>query len=377
MTTTTNAKANKPLQLSKHLGNMQKQAKQVRDVLEKLDQKVVNRELPTAQGISLLEVKFQTLLEYISDLSFISLLKLNGKPIENHPVVKRLIENRVVLEKIKPLEQRLRYQIDKLLRLASLDDEPKAETKSSHSSKGEVDPLAFKPNPGLLLTRDDDDSDNEQDGDISKIKKSKNSDLESDISEDEDPTKGGVYKAPKMVPVPYEEDATLKVRRERAEQRIMEKAARSRLVQDLMSEYDHRPEVSAVSGNGSGVGTRDAMGEKEATERLRYEEDNFTRLGVNRKQKRRLKEGFKRLDDEFSNLNDFVGLSGLNKVDQDMKNARKSLLKQRKPGNSKRGHEGDGNGRDDDGDMSFTQHKVKRMRQGKFQNLKRWKSKSK
>lgn len=41
-----------------------------------------------------------------------------GKPIENDPAIDRLIEIRTVLEKIRPIDYKLRYQIDKLVKTA-------------------------------------------------------------------------------------------------------------------------------------------------------------------------------------------------------------------------------------------------------------------
>jgi U3 small nucleolar ribonucleoprotein protein LCP5 len=50
-------------------------------------------------------------------------MKLNGQSIQNHPVVEHLIELRIVLEKLKPLEQKLKYQIDKLIRATIINDD--------------------------------------------------------------------------------------------------------------------------------------------------------------------------------------------------------------------------------------------------------------
>ncbi|KAF8450999.1 hypothetical protein L210DRAFT_3521975 [Boletus edulis BED1] len=58
-------------------------------------------------------------------------------------LVDSMIEGRVVLEKIKVLENRIKYQIDKLVRIA--DDAPKNVTD---------DPLAFRPNPQNLVDND-------------------------------------------------------------------------------------------------------------------------------------------------------------------------------------------------------------------------------
>lgn len=41
-----------------------------------------------------------------------------GKQIERDPSIDRLIEIRTVLEKIRPIDYKLRYQIDKLVKTA-------------------------------------------------------------------------------------------------------------------------------------------------------------------------------------------------------------------------------------------------------------------
>lgn len=41
-----------------------------------------------------------------------------GKTIERDPSIDRLIEIRTVLEKIRPIDYKLRYQIDKLVKTA-------------------------------------------------------------------------------------------------------------------------------------------------------------------------------------------------------------------------------------------------------------------
>ena len=46
-------------------------------------------------------------------------MKADGRSINRHPVVKHLVELRVYMEKMNPLEDKLKYQIDKLLRIAT------------------------------------------------------------------------------------------------------------------------------------------------------------------------------------------------------------------------------------------------------------------
>jgi len=43
-----------------------------------------------------------------------------GEQIKGHPVIDQLVKIRVYLEKIKPIEKKLKYQIDKLLKTAAI-----------------------------------------------------------------------------------------------------------------------------------------------------------------------------------------------------------------------------------------------------------------
>ncbi|MCJ1335464.1 hypothetical protein MMC09_000734 [Bachmanniomyces sp. S44760] len=155
------------------------------------------------QGISLLDTKNELLLSYLQNLVFLIILKLrNGyeptnaespgskestKDDEQDKAVKKLVELRVYLEKgVRPLESRLKYQIDKILRAA--DDVAQANAQKAnglassklvangskvqgpdsdtdndsdgttsndedagHHAPPEIDDLAYRPNPSSLL----------------------------------------------------------------------------------------------------------------------------------------------------------------------------------------------------------------------------------
>ncbi|KAI8321698.1 hypothetical protein GQ54DRAFT_297810 [Martensiomyces pterosporus] len=356
------------------LETLRTQADQVRELVDKLRQRVDEGELATGSGISFLEVKHHTMLTYITNLVYFTMLKLHGKQIESHTVISRLVEDRTVLEKMKPLEQRLKYQIDKLLRGAvvasengaakqqskpkmATTDDPEAMAVADDSAKlaaamlsedALADPSAFKPNPGNLAA------------DVRE--------------EDELAIESGVYRAPKQVPVHYEEEGNLKAKRERAEQRMMERAARSRLVRDLMTEYDDRPETHTATGNAS-VGIRNSSLEHMAEDKKRYEEDNFTRLTVSKKDRRGLRSAFTDLDDEFTHLNDFAGLSSLQKTDEasGSKAAILDRLKRKRDNESmadrdRRRRRGGG---DSDEEAGFSTKTMRKGKKGKFQNVKR------
>ena len=71
--------------------------------------------LVTREGLSFLEVKNFLLLQYCMNLLFYLLLKTEGKAVHQHPVNSRLLEIRLFLDKIRPLDKKLHYQVEKLL----------------------------------------------------------------------------------------------------------------------------------------------------------------------------------------------------------------------------------------------------------------------
>ena len=72
----------------------------------------------TKEGISYLDTKHLLMLSYCINIAFYLLLKAEGKPVKDHPVVLRLVEIRTYIEKLRPIDKKLKYQIDKLLKMA-------------------------------------------------------------------------------------------------------------------------------------------------------------------------------------------------------------------------------------------------------------------
>lgn len=54
-------------------------------------------ELATAEGVSYLEAKHLLLLHYCTAIVFYLLLKAEGRPVQSHPVINRLVEARAYL----------------------------------------------------------------------------------------------------------------------------------------------------------------------------------------------------------------------------------------------------------------------------------------
>jgi U3 small nucleolar RNA-associated protein 3 len=127
-------------------------------------------DLATAEGVSYLDAKHLLMLSYCVNIVFYLLLKAEGRPVRDHPVVLRLVEIRTYLEKLRPVDRKLRYQIDKLVKMA---DRPSEERAAE-----EEDPLAFRPNPDALVSKVDEDA--------------------------EEGGAGGAYRPPKMLPTAME-----------------------------------------------------------------------------------------------------------------------------------------------------------------------------
>lgn len=240
----------------------------------------------TANGISLLQVRCHSLLSYLIHLVFLVLRKINGKTI-NHPVVEQLCELRVILEKTKPLELKLSYQISKLLQFASQTITP------ANFTAVDQDALLFKPNPSNF------------------------------VIEETDETESNVYKPPRLVPVPYSD--------KRISQKTKDSALSSRLMRDISSEFSMAPETI----NSSGHEARTSKDDDAWNDRIAFEEENFVRMNFTRKDKSLIKRLEKTgLTNELRDLNmDFGEIEGLHRiVEQEGAELKKKRRKERSEG---------------------------------------------
>ncbi|TPX46210.1 hypothetical protein SeLEV6574_g03342 [Synchytrium endobioticum] len=288
---------------AKLLAGLQEKAREVMGRTKLLAERLT--ELPTSEGVSLLQVKVHSYLSYLSHLVLYMLLKANGAKIEGHATIDSLIELRTVLEKIKPIELKLKYQIDKLVKAAITADEgAQSIGNGATSSKDDndteaIDPLMYRPNPAALVDDTTDTHDNH-----------------------DPPSKDPKYKPPRVAPMPYIDTPPSTNKAYKLSQRAKEHAAKSRIIRDLRSQFDDRPEEASTEG--TGYARKDTMTEwdHEWNEREKFEEDHFVRLNLTRKDKSQRKQlqksgGMGRFQDEFENLDrDFDSLSSLNKAVQ-------------------------------------------------------------
>ncbi|XP_040510933.1 neuroguidin isoform X2 [Gallus gallus] len=171
--------------------------------------------LRTDRGVSLLGLRAAAMLHYVTDLALLLRSKSGGRSLREEPALPRLLESRVVLEKLRPLEQRMRYQLDKLLRAAAA------------GAPGANDPLSFRPDPSNLAQEEEEEEEEEEGSSAPKAG-------------------GGQsrYVPPRLVPVPYApaEDEP-QARHQRALQAARRRALSSALLRELRDELGDGPEL--------------------------------------------------------------------------------------------------------------------------------------
>ncbi|KAK1587818.1 hypothetical protein Q3G72_017121 [Acer saccharum] len=90
------------------------------DVLENkvnpLLSKVKEQEVKLEGGMCYLEVKQLLLLAYCQAITFYLLLKSEGQPVRDHPVIARLVEIKGLLDKMKELDGNLPSEVDEFLK---------------------------------------------------------------------------------------------------------------------------------------------------------------------------------------------------------------------------------------------------------------------
>ncbi|OQV13797.1 putative Neuroguidin-B [Hypsibius exemplaris] len=293
-------------------------------VVAKVRAKCSDSDINTASGISFLELKNHLLLSYLQSMTLLMLKKTSGVSIANDPATLRLVEIRTVLERMRPIEIKLKYHIDKSIKAASND--------AGKSSSSSSDPLSFRPNPDQLIAtnngdEDDDDDDADEEADEEDGGKSRKK-------------PGNLYVPPKMAAVPYNFDETPKDRAQKQADRDKKRALHSSIMQELRQEYYDEPEE---------IHDRDIFrvkSDKRAKEREAYEEKTMSRLAVSKKDKDRAKRvttmnSLKYLTD----FSDFRGMGGGGGGDDDggggsggisMTKKRKSTAGQKKGKKSKK-----------------------------------------
>ncbi|KAH0386812.1 hypothetical protein KCU92_g2317, partial [Aureobasidium melanogenum] len=260
--------------------------------------------LPPVNGITLLDAKNELFLSYLQTLALRNLAvirsakdgKTNAGDFDDQ-LVRDLVKHRVYLEKgVRPLEDRLKYQIDKVVRAAedeargavqkaavakrsaaaaasaaSDDEENSDEDDGSDSEADSDDGLAFRPNPGALT---------------------RPSEATEPTSSKREEASDGIYRPPRInattMPTP------LSPRREKGDRKPMRSNTIDEYVADELSGAPTaQPSIGSTITAG-GRRDKSARERREEAERTAYEESNLVRLPKESKKERAKKGGNKR-----------------------------------------------------------------------------------
>jgi len=277
--------------LQKLLEELQTQLKELKDFTASICTRVQEKNLPTKSGLSLLEVRRHLLLNYCSRVLFCLLRKSEGKSINGHPVIKQMVHIRLLLEKTKPIQQKLKYQIDKLL-----------QRQKGVMSDASREALSFKPRPNLLLPKDDR---------VSLTGKLPSKGAQKD---GEEPV--GVYRPPKINPTSVDQAEQNQMRRRETSDRVKRNAKRNSAISELRNDLLQRPEEASTGG---AANLRKDEEDKELDE---FEEDMFIRLQPTKESKKKI--------NKKTNVTSYAEFDDLNDLSSQIRKQQKKTAKMAK-----------------------------------------------
>jgi hypothetical protein len=202
-----------------------------------------------------IEMKVDVFLSYLVSLTYYLMLKVRGVPVRDHPMMLRLVWIRTFLEKLRPVDQRLQYQISKTLQILAGD-----------AKQVEDDPQMLRPGELLLSVKDEEEE-----------------------KEDEKPAdrrKDKPYRPPKIAQLEYTGDnVSEKKRAERDMEWKKRQLEQSDMMRSLREEFTEQPTEVGVKP----VSARAERATRLLEERQQYEEDTFQRVNTSKKEKREIR----------------------------------------------------------------------------------------
>ncbi|XP_076868447.1 neuroguidin [Brachyhypopomus gauderio] len=277
----------------------------IRDLIKRVQEKAYQ----TSKGLSFLDLRYHLLLFYLQDVTHLMCVKTNGQSLKDNSAIHRLVTIRTILEKMRPLDQKLKYQIDKLVRTAVT------------GSLAENDPLNFRPKPENLVSKlsqseesDDDDDDDGGGG-------------HKDDAEKTGTVPGRKYVPPRIAPMHYDGDMTEADRQKEQVEKLRRAALRSSVIQELRQQYSDAPDEIRDR--------QDFQTDREIREeqhRRNYEESMMVRLSVPREQraKKRRLGGMTSQLSSITHFSDITALTGGEAPGLDNPRSRKKKMMKKK-----------------------------------------------
>ncbi|KAJ5929934.1 hypothetical protein N7466_005427 [Penicillium verhagenii] len=248
---------------------------------------------PPQDGISLLDTKSEILLSYLHNLVFLIIFQLRQSSQQKSDdsekatndalrddAVKKLVELRVFLDRgVRPLEGRLKYQVDKVVKAAEdaeRTENPSKSKKATKSSKAK--------DSGDEVSSDGSEDDSDEDDmdemayrpNVAAFSKAKvDSKQQPQARAQREEPSDGIYRPPKIMPTSL---PTTERRREREDRR----PRRSNVIDEFVNaEMSSAPMAEPSIGSTILAGGRETKTKKDRqyeADRARYEETNFVRL---------------------------------------------------------------------------------------------------
>jgi U3 small nucleolar ribonucleoprotein protein LCP5 len=150
----------------------------------------------------------------------------------------------------RPLDRKMTYQVDKMLKVAASGGE------NLDAS------LQYAPNPDQLVGQDGQDDDDDQTGEGSSAK-------------------DGIYRAPRLAAVHYEEEEREDIKKAKRDERNRKRLQKSAILSELREEFSERP--TEILASGSSVLDKEIA--KDEAEKRDFEESRFVRVVTSRKDK--------------------------------------------------------------------------------------------
>ncbi|KAH9254625.1 hypothetical protein BASA81_007382 [Batrachochytrium salamandrivorans] len=208
----------------------------------------------TKEGIAYLETKTHLLLSYITNVCFYLMFRAEhgGAQAESHPVVSQLVRLRVMLDKLRPLDGKLKNEVDELVRRAAMqlhreqegedgeDGQDEDSTANHLGDNGKKKKFEFRP-------------------DLNDLNDNENGDLPGAVEEDEEDSKAA----------------------KKSHKQLLRRAQKSQFVQELLREQLGEDVPDEI------VSENKRLLSKEDEDRQRYEEANYMRLPENKKDRKR------------------------------------------------------------------------------------------
>lgn len=253
------------------LRNLSKNSQDCAQIVQKVSKSVAEGDFDHPNGLSLLTAKVDGLLAYIHNLALLCAQRLSGHSFSQDPsstYVQNLVKLRLRLEKMRPMEARLKYQVEKLLQtVAALEREAArglTAPEENDEAEEDVDMLAFRPNPESLAP-------------------AQVSQQDAGDGSGEAASGSGVYRPPKMAPMVYDPDAHVSRKLRNKERQPSRNTA---LLADLSAGLSTNPYETSVGGVGGdlAIGTAGSARARALRRMQEFEEDNYKRLSLNKKE---------------------------------------------------------------------------------------------